>query len=190
MNQEHYSKILKEHIKTLKNLNIKNDSRLVISFSAVPCSGKSYISNSLEKRYKAVKIKGDILYKIIPKFLGEENLEKNKTEYIYKFLKEYNFPNKLIILDKSLDRTYEETKKIINSINFKLTLVKIPFNKELIENRAKKRLKKDYLNFKNNISGWENDFKNFSKQNKENIIFTNLKDLYKKLDKIISPTYS
>lgn len=191
-------KIYNKHIRQLKHVNIKN-KRLIICFSGVPCSGKTYIAKILEKKCKAIRINTDSIRSIIRKIvknyskLSDENYkEKILNNYLVNLLENYPFKNKLIILDKGIDRDYNKIFKIAKKHNFKVFIIRIKSALKIINQRVRIKCKWPDKNFINNINRWKKEFNDFNKKVKADITINNnqnkkpdLSLLFKKLDGII-----
>jgi adenylate kinase family enzyme len=147
--QEIYEKTLQIHLKQLKNLDVKN-SKIIVSFSGVPCSGKSTLANDLEKHFKAVKINTDDIRDIIKQVVPVDEYTRDELQEL---LIEYNvnffeylrkIPNGFLIIDASVDRNYELVKKTAEDGGYILYIIRILIEKdELIESFKKRNMEKD-----------------------------------------------
>ncbi|MEK6842580.1 MAG: AAA family ATPase [Nanoarchaeota archaeon] len=173
----------------LKNIGVHH-KKLLICFSGIPGSGKTHIAKIIEKKYFGVRIRSDDIRNIIKKL---KNKEKNVNKITYKYLdwlfKNYSFKNKLIILDKSIDRKYKETFSIFRKKRYKIFIIRIKTSKKISKERVSKlgKLNENYIN---NIERWLYEWKGFEENVKSDIIIKNennlnLKPLFFKLDKLI-----
>ena len=192
MNKEIFRKIFNKHKNQLKNLNEKHE-KLVICFSAIPGSGKTYVSKILEKKYKAVRISNDNIRKIILRIFQDKTDDQRQTllkEYFKQFLKHYNFQNKLIILDFGIDRKYTWLFPLLKDGEYKIFIIKIKSTPELIEKRVIKKLGILDQNYIKNIERWRKEFNEFENNYNSDIILENkevinLIPLFEKLDRLI-----
>jgi len=155
-----FNKIFIIHKKQLKDLLVRN-KKLIVCFSGIPGSGKTYISKILEKRYKAIRINNDNIRKIIKKLVtGNSEVKTQQRQeilqnYLIWFIQNHKYKNKLIILDSSIDRKYNLINKIASKNNFKVFTIQIKLNKKQAVKRAIKRSGgKEDLNYIGNIRRW------------------------------------
>jgi adenylate kinase family enzyme len=186
-------KIYEKHIKELKNLRA-GEKKLIICFSGIPGSGKTFVAKILEKKYKGVRISSDNIRKIIDwlKIVkNKEDKEKILRQYLINFLKNYKFSNKLIILDSSIDRKYKEIFKVAREKRIKIFIVKITASKKGIILRLKKN-KGRLKGFLGNFDRWEKDYNNFNKRVKADFVLdistlkSDLEQLFVKLNNALS----
>ncbi len=183
-------RIYKKHFKHLKNKNISNNKKAVICFSGIPGAGKTYIAKILEKRYKGVRIRSDDIREIVKKLKLKER-EKLTHLYLEWLFRNYPFRNKLIILDKSIDRKYKETFKAFKERGYKIFVIRIKASRKVSEERVKKKLggKLD-KNYIDNIERWIKEWEESGKKVKPDILIQNdknldLKPLFEKLDRLV-----
>lgn len=189
MEKQIFNKIFKELEKQLKNTSEKN-KKLLICFTGVPGSGKTYLAKKLEKRYKGVRINSDDIRKIIDVKITkkEEKREAILKEFLLSLLKNYPFINKLVSLDSGIERKYQDIVKISKSKKWKMFIVKMVVPKNLIIRRIKIKDKERLEKRPEDIKRWFREFKNFNKKIKSDFIFkenSDLKALFLKLDKIL-----
>ncbi len=183
-------KIYKIHLKQLKNLDVPH-KKLMIFFSGIPGSGKTYISKVIEKRYKAVRIRTDSIRKIIWK-LGIR--EENKKEFLLDkyclwLLSNWSFANKFIILDKGIDRDYDKISNLAKDNKYEIFLIRLKVPKNVLDKRIFKKKNKRDPHFDSEIGRWTNEWEHFGKRIKPDIVIENenkldLKPLFLKLDKL------
>lgn len=127
MNKEKYNKISERLFPKLKNINRINPP-FIITFSGVPGCGKTSLAKILEKRYNGVRINNDYIRRIIDKekltttSKEMEDFLQNYNEYL---IKNYPFKNKLIILDKSMDRMYNRFIEVFKSKNLEYFVIRL-----------------------------------------------------------------
>ncbi len=111
-----YPKIFELHKNYLKNLNCINP-QLNILFSGVPSSGKTTLAKLLTRRYNGICFEGEVIRKISFDYgfaRTNEEAEKIKDNYLYWFIRNRSFDNKLFILDRSIDRIYPWLLALLN----------------------------------------------------------------------------
>lgn len=213
MKQEELFRLIEKKY-TPKNTQLKNNSKVIIAFSGVPGSGKTYLSKLLEKEFRAVRFRSDIIRNIINKFPEEyfeeinPNLEKifgikdisKLKEYLYdeisikkeslianyidNFFQNYSYKNTFVIYDGSIDRRYEYVKKVAEESGFRMFTIKLPLDKEVIRKRVIQRGEGDMTFFDTNFPRWENDYKKLGKKIRPEFEFNN--NLEKLIKKINS----
>lgn len=182
-------KIYKIHKRQLKNTSISH-KKLLICFSGIPGSGKTHISKILEKKYLGVRIRSDDIRSIVKKLnIKIKDIDRITYAYLEWLFNNYSFKNNLIILDKGIDRKYEETFSIFKKKRYKIFVIRLQVSRRISEKRVAKHGKPDE-NYINNIDRWIKEWKNFGRKVKSNIIIRNeqnlnLKPLFSKLDKLI-----
>jgi len=187
------------HKTKLKNLNIPN-KKLIICFSGTPGSGKTYLAKKIERKYNGIRISTDEIRKIIKKLrnknkklLNESYKEKVLHNYLYYLIEKCPFKNKLIILDKSIDRDYKKLFSLAKKRKYRVFIIRIKSPKKDIEKRLVKHRGKLDDNYLKNISRWIKEFKNFWEVVKPDLVIENkinkklnTSKIYKEIDKIIS----
>lgn len=172
---------------------INLEKRMVITFAGVPCSGKSIVSEEIEKRYGGIRINfDDVMRTISGKDLVNtiEQNEKMKNLFTYSILKNPPFKNKLLILDRSIDREYENLLKVCNENKWDYFVIQLEITKQEAIKRIKKRNPDNLNNWLPRIDKWFNEHERFKKKVKSDILIKetsfNLKSLFDKLDKKFS----
>jgi len=188
MEDKLFNKIYKIHFKKLKNLDIPH-KKLVICFSGIPGSGKTQLSKILEEKYNGVRVSSDDVRRIVNKLqLGD--LDKITYPYLDWFFENYKFPNKLIILDKGIDRRWRETFSLFKKQDYKIFVIRLSVPEKIYEKRIIDKNGKLDDNYIERIDGWKKQFKQFGKDVKSDITIKyygkiNLEHLYSKLEKLI-----
>jgi tRNA uridine 5-carbamoylmethylation protein Kti12 len=170
-----FEDVFKKHIKKLKNIDIENDS-LIIAFAGVPGSGKTSIAIELEKRLKGMRISSMDVQLLLEGLRKEKLYEGHileKREYIYclleKIFREYR--NKLIILDKGIDRTYEEVKDFCYKNYVKLLVIALDVGKDVVRERLILREGKLAIDYLNNLDRWFEDYQDFKNKGNYDFLF-------------------
>jgi len=191
-----FKKILEIHKNHLNNLKLLN-KRLLICFSAIPCSGKTYVSKILEEKYKGVRINNDDIRDVIKSLIpgkSKEILEERQEilqQYLIWFLIQYNFPNKLLILDSSIDRKYRGVRDFADKHRYSIFIISLKISREFAHKRSLLRNNgKEDDNFVENIDRWIKENKELASKVSSDIVLLNegnldLSRLFLKLDKII-----
>lgn len=97
--------IFKQHVRLLKNTRISRKP-LVVCFSGVPGMGISEIAKAVEAKFEGVRISNDEIRTIIKNAASPLAAQWLMQAYLMYFMLSYSAPNKLIILDSSIDRRY------------------------------------------------------------------------------------
>jgi len=175
-------KILTKHIKSIRNLNIKNP-KLIIAFSGIPGSGKTYISERIENHYKAIRINTDKIRNII-KILFNNTYSKEQINIItdkymiFLFNKLNKNINKTIILDCSIDRRYAQIKKFVLFNKYNIFIICMEITKRLAIKRIKIRNYPNSKPYLEKLNKWIEDQKRFLHRNKVDIIINFSQPIY------------
>jgi predicted kinase len=176
-----FSKIFSSHIKTLKNLNKENPPCLIL-FSAAPGMGKTTISKFLEEKLLAIRISSDEIRillreeKIDPKIFDEKNILEKYFTFLHEKLKNTS-KNKLVICDKSIDRTFSKISHFAKQNNYKKFTIRLILPPEEAKNRIILREKnpENYLKY---FDSWYQDYLNFKLENVDYFLDTSSKREY------------
>lgn len=191
MNKYLIKKIHEIHVKQLKYLNVPN-KKLVICFSGIAGSGKTYIAKILEKKYKGVRVSSNEVRKILTEI--DKDTDKDYTTYNYLdwFFDNYDFENNLIILDQGIDRRYEHLFSMFGKEGFEIFIIRLETSRKTYERRIIKKIGRLDDNYLSRGDDWRRQFKEFGEKVKADIIIENEKDneldlepLFRKLDKLV-----
>ena len=197
------SKILKEiaetYIARVKNTEVSH-KRLMLLFSGIPCTDKTYLAKKIEKRYHGIRLNSDEARKVIkklgrqkyPELLNEKYKEEVLRYCLHQWITKYPFKNRLFILDKGIDRDFEDISRLAKKAKFKIFLIRITSTKENAEKGAMLKLGKPDRNFIENIDRWVREYKKFGKTHKADITIKNSLSkpinttiLFQRLDKTV-----
>jgi len=193
-NQNRFNEISKRLFPRLKHIKNQNQ-QLIIAFSGVPGSGKSELSRKLEEKYSAVRIRNDTIRDIIAhsgifSILKEEreNLLEDYGEYL---IRNYPFGNKLLILDRSMDRQYKRFFPIFEELRLKFFIIRLTMDKKGAIERIMKRKKGEDLDLvKRSMERWQREFLDFGKNTHYDILINgenpDFEKVCEKIDKILS----
>ncbi len=191
MDEQFFKRIYEKHIKKLKNLSVPH-KKLMICFSGIAGSGKTYIAKILEEKYKGVRIRNDDIREVIIKLDKKRDIDESTYEYFNWFIENYKFRNHLIILDSGIDRGYREKFSLFKKRGYKIFIIRLEVHERIYEQRIINKLGRLDENYINRISDWKRQYKEFGENVKPNIIIKNEKDngldlepLYSKLEKLI-----
>ena len=178
-----------EHVKQLNNLGVVND-KLLICFSGIPGSGKTTIAKILEERYKAVRIRGDDIRKILKSIDSEADLDEDLNKYIAWFFENYSFKNKLIVLDSGIDRRYEQIIGFAENEGFEVFIIRLEVSREILEKRIFDKKNCRDPHFDSEIDRWEEEWRKFGEIVESHVILKNegelsLDEVFGKLDNLI-----
>lgn len=188
-----FRKIYRTHKKKLKNLD-KEGKKLLITFAGIPGSGKSTIAKALEKELEAVRINSIDVEKAYMSLGHKQNIPVKRAyiEWLMnKIAKEVK--NKTIILDKGIERTYEDILKWVKDNDYEIFVIGVECKRKTAERRIVTRegekKAKDYLA---EMDRWKREYREYKKLNISHIIMNteegNLKEwvdsITKQLNKI------
>lgn len=160
-----FRKIYRTHRKRLKYVN-ETGRKLLITFAGVPGSGKTVIAKRLEKELKGIRINSISVEKAYVA-LGNERDIPTKRAYIYwlmdKIVKE--FKNKTIILDKGIERTYEEIFKWVEENNYEIFVIGLNCSRDTLEKRIKQREGDNAKYYLAEMDRWVREYKKYRKLN-------------------------
>jgi len=196
--QETILNVHEDYLKRLNYLSLPR-SKLVILFSGIPGAGKTYVAKKLEERYHGVRVRTDDIRESVHKLVGNkeaiDNLDYTTPiveQYVRWLVKNSPFENKLIILDRGIDRTYKEIFSLAEREGYVTFLIRIQASRETLERRIFDKNNCRDPHFDREIDRWTREWEDFGKQVKPDILIENerdnelnLKPLFKKLDKLI-----
>ncbi len=189
MTKNQYNAISENLFSKLKNVNILH-SPFIIAFSGVPGCGKTSLAKILEEKYKAVRINNDFIREIIRKRKltnSEEKDEQLLQDYNHHLIENYPFKNKLIILDKSMDRRYKQFIKLFKSKNLRYFIIRL--NIPDIRTALKLLGKREKITnqVKNSMERWFREYNDCCSNLKADIVFDfdsiNLDKLFSEFNK-------
>jgi len=161
--EEVFKRIYKIQSKDLKNLERENKKFLIV-FAEVPGSGKTTIAMELEKILGGIRINSIDVEKIYQELGNVRNIEK-KREYILWLMGKISkdFKNKLIILDKGIDRTYKEIAEWVQENEYKLFIIDLDCSRKELEKRLMKREGGNAQNYLAEMDRWFREHEEFQK---------------------------
>jgi tRNA uridine 5-carbamoylmethylation protein Kti12 len=165
----------------LSNLDSTN-SPLLICFAGVPGSGITTISKRLEEELKGVRINSDDVQNILQVYRGKEFYEGfilEKREFIYWLIREIisEYGNKLVILDKSIDRSYEDIKKLAKELDIPFVVISLETSRKELVKRLNNLYGEYAKNYINDLDGWIKGHEEFKKKYRYDMLFdTEVKD--------------
>ncbi len=193
-NQNKFDEISKKLFPRLKYIKAQNQ-QLIIAFSGVPGSGKSELSRKLEEKYSAVRIGNDTIRDISNHSgispLSEEKRENLLQDYNEYFIRNYPFKNKLLILDKSMDRQYKRFFPVFKELGLGFFIIRLTMDKEGAIERIMKRKKGEDLDLvERSMERWQREFLDFGKNAHYDILTDgknpDFEKVCEKIDKILS----
>lgn len=191
MNEQFFREIYKRHVKKLENLLVPHE-KLMICFSGIAGSGKTYISRILEKKYRGVIIRNDDIRGIIANLDKNKDIDETTYSYFDWFFRNYSFKNRLLILDRGIDRGYKEVFPFFRERGYKIFIIRLKVSEKVYEGRIRNKLGELDSNYINRIDDWKRQYKEFGEAIKPDIIVENEKDnelnlepLFKKLDRLV-----
>lgn len=189
MNKEKYNKISENLFPNLKNINRINLPFIII-FSGVPGCGKTSLAKILEKRYRGVRINNDYIRGIIDKeklTTTSEEAEELLQDYNEYLIKNYPSKNKLIILDKSVDRRYKRFIELFKFKSWEYFVIRLDVPDIVIALKMLGKREKITKQVRNSMKQWFREYHDCCNNVKADIIFDvnniDLNKLFNKLDK-------
>ena len=191
--QNRFDEISRRLFPRLKYTKIQNQ-QLIIAFSGVPGSGKSDLSRKLEEKYKAVRVGNDPIRDIISHSgifpLSEEESENLLQDYNEYLVRNYPFRNKLLILDKSMDRQYKRFFPIFEELGLRFFILRLNMDKEgAIERIMKRKGGEDLDLVRRSMERWQREFRDFGKNAHYDILIdgenSDFEKVCEKIDKIL-----
>lgn len=192
--QNRFDEISRRLFPRLKYTKIQNQ-QLIIAFSGVPGSGKSDLSRKLEEKYRAVRIGNDSIRDVINHsgifHLSEEESENLLQDYNEYFVRNYSFRNKLLILDKSIDRQYKRFFPVFEELGLRFFIIRLTMDKKGAIERIMKRKKGEDLDLvKRSMERWQREFNDFGKNARYNVLINgenpNFEKVCEKIDEFLS----
>lgn len=181
--------LAESYINTLGNKDHAHPA-FVIGFAAVPGSGKTTLATKLEQDLGGMRVNKDELNDLWQQLDSEyptdpqEQLVKTIYYIVASLIR--NYPNKLVILDSSLDRKYLETKQRLEQMGIKLFVISIEVPKSELERRINERNKEAAQPYLDKLDGWISDHENFLQNFQPDFLFTdNYAELLERLQREI-----
>ncbi len=170
-----FNEVYQKYKVNLENIDVPN-KKLLICYAAVPASGKTAISVILEKRLKGIRINAGDVQMLLEKYRGEQFYEgfiQEKRAFVYWLMQKVvdEFSNKFIILDKSIDRSYDEVLQWSKKNDVPMIVVSLEVSKKELEKRLIEREGSYAKNYLNDLDRWIREHEEFKKTDKHNLIF-------------------
>lgn len=167
--------------------------KLMVCFSGIAGSGKTYIAKILEEKYKGVRIRNDDIRGIVADLDKSQDIDEATYGYFDWFFKNYSFKNKLVILDSGIERRYKKIFPFAEEEGYKIFIIRLKVSEEVYERRIREKLRgKLDDNYIARINDWKRQYEEFGKAIRPDIIIENERDneldlnpLFKKLDKLV-----
>ncbi len=149
-----------KYLSHIGDLNHHNP-KLLVCFAGVPGSGKTTLAKKLQSHFQGLRINSDEIRDI----LHAEESETGITEvnpYVQPVIAELfkHFPtsaNGIVILDASVDRTYETYKGRAEAENYALFLINLELDENAIEQRIRARNGDGAEDYLRRMQGWQAD---------------------------------
>jgi broad-specificity NMP kinase len=150
---------------------------LIITYLGTPGSGKSQISTLLQEKLNCLVIRSDRTQLDLEDIRNEKYYKgyiDEKRQYIYWAVEQIHnkAKNQTIILDKSIDRTYEDTLSLAHKLGYRLVVViALDCSEEELIKRYHDRHGHHANDYIKNLERWIKDYENAKKNYKYDLIF-------------------
>jgi 2-hydroxy-3-keto-5-methylthiopentenyl-1-phosphate phosphatase len=195
MSNTDFEKIFFKYKGYIKNWDYDNSKRVVICFAGVAASGKTVISKELEKIYKGIRINSIDVYNLFEEYRGKRYYDgfiQEKRSFIYWVMDRVyeQSPNKLIILDKNIDRTYEEVSQWCKEHDSKMIVVSLEASRDTLVKRLIEKEGENAKGYIHDLDRWIGEHEEFKRKYKGDISFntdeTSIKSLLDELVEYIN----
>ncbi len=198
--EDKFPEVFERHKESMRYLNVSR-SRLFIMFSATPGMGKTTLAKLIEEKFQAVRISSDESKVLLSECEINPNERDPETglimseRYLDYCIHQVNsrFANHMIILDKSVDRTYEKYRSLMQGLDYELYLIRLYVEKDEVIRRLYEREGSRAPNFVKHLNRWLVDYQLSSKLFPENFrfdekrelseLYINIDEYYEKLPK-------
>ncbi|MCH9627955.1 MAG: hypothetical protein S4CHLAM2_16040 [Chlamydiales bacterium] len=139
--QQHilFEELFAEQYSECPYLNESNPTKQLILFSGTPGMGKTKVAKALEHHFRAIRVSADEARILLKK--RSLDVHRLVDPYIIWSLNRLAslFHNHLIILDRSVDRTYDKTICFARQNGYTPFLVRLEVDKDIVKKRVEKR---------------------------------------------------
>lgn len=173
-----YEKIFKEHCHLLKNFEKENKPGLIL-FSGTPGMGKTWLAKKLESQLLALRISSDEIRGLLRNhnFNPDKRDPSTKLRKLDTYLRycliqlETLSPNKLYILDMSIDRTYENILAMTHEKHIPFFIIRLILPREEVEKRLKDKEINQGGTYLPHLNGWFESYEAFGLKNSADFVF-------------------
>ncbi len=192
---EHQSSVCealyKAHSEMLTHTDVSHKP-LVICFSGTPGMGKTYLAKLLQEKYNGVRLCTDEIRDLIKTSCPSvSNGELLLGRYLFYFLEHYKGPNKLIILDASIDRRYAVLFPLLEQKKIPYVVIRFDVPRDVVIDRIKQRDGPRNENYLQLLDFWYADYEAFGRGFPRSFILKNGSDGFlqnsKELDAFLKP---
>lgn len=161
-NKEHlYKSLLEMHFKKLPYVSVPHNKPLVICFSGTPGMGKTYIAKKIEEKYQGLRISTDEVREILREQGIATQGESIIEGYLAHALRSNYSPNKLIILDCSIDRRAKTLLPYLKAHAIPYLVIRIEASCECARERISVREGENKENYFRFLPSWYHDYESF-----------------------------
>lgn len=159
-----------------QHLQLANTKKIIVTFAGIPGSGKTTIAKLLEEKLHALRVSSMDVQRELEKESGKvlyEGIIEDKRRKIIEILDEIadKSPNKLIILDKGIERTYKNILNWAYEHNYEMITIALDCPESILEERLNTREGKSATNYLANMNRWVEEYNLFMKENEVDMRF-------------------
>lgn len=170
---EAFSKIFQQQLASMLHLEHPNPPRLIY-LSGTFAMGKTYTAKKLEHHFKALRLSADEARLLFPEHSLPYEAINDYIEYALTELQKIS-PNRMIVLDRSCDRTYDRYASFAQKYGLQNYLIRLVVPRDVVEGRIKSR-GSDVENQLRDLDRSWNDYEKFASNHTFDFILDNSED--------------
>lgn len=178
-----FPKIFEEHLHSFPYRN-ECKQKLIVMFSGTPGMGKSTVAKRLEEHFHGMRVSSDEVRKLLKKhqIYDESTVKRYVVWTIEKLMTCYL--NQLIIVDGSVDRTYDIYIKMIKGKGIDTFLIRMQLDRQTLEKRIRERGISVEPILRHMDLYWK-DYETFGQNHEPDFIFNNSDNVECALNKLV-----
>lgn len=170
---EAFPKIFQQQLASMSYLQHPNPPRLIF-LSGTFGMGKTYTAKKLEHHFKALRLSADEARLLFPEHGLPYEAINDYIEYALTELQRIS-PNRMIVLDRSCDRTYARYASFAQKYGLQNYLIRLVVPRDVVEQRIRSR-GSDVENQLRDLDRAWNDYEKFTKNHTFDFILDNGED--------------